>query len=491
MYSGFFDVAPDNGLTADDIFDQSRVRRYNIEISSSDIAKLNADISAEEYVPCTVTTDYGDISATTYKGVGCRYKGAVGSLLKCLEPTTGRPNGDCRKLSIKVDANKYRDDDQKIDGVKRLLFHGMAVDESLVGERLAYNAMNDLGIPAPRAAHGQLYVNGEFDGIYSMIEETGNTITKRYYGDDANNGKGATYKDLWFTAGEVSTAALEESLSAGKEDHAFIQQTYNMIQTASDCATFEQYFDVDSIAKITAFNDYIGQTDDWRYRHNFNFYVNEDLMGSKKLVMLPWDYDRIDDKSGGLPTRRNRVASWMNAKPGGAQCYQQDPPSQVMGYGGFASTYQRRMDANMPPGVAKPIECDKLTRFISTCGYDKVKAYEKQFAAQLPYSTMSARIDQYANEIASSVKQDSSISDSKWRRGREGLKTFLRNAPAQSPTRGRSGASSFGQQFGGQQSFGQQQLGGFGGFGGGLGGMQSFGGLGGLSGMQSMGGFGR
>jgi hypothetical protein len=47
--------------------------------------------------------------------------------LFCIDRKTNRLNGECRKLSIKVDANKFRTDSQKINGQKRLMFHGMAV----------------------------------------------------------------------------------------------------------------------------------------------------------------------------------------------------------------------------------------------------------------------------------------------------------------------------------------------------------------------------
>jgi hypothetical protein len=30
-----------------------------------------------------------------------------------------------------------------------------------------------------------------------------------------------------------------------------------------------KYFDTDAIVDVTAFNELVGQTDDWRYLHNF------------------------------------------------------------------------------------------------------------------------------------------------------------------------------------------------------------------------------
>jgi spore coat protein CotH len=432
-------------------FDQNVVRKYNIEISQSDIRTLNGDISAEEYVPCSITTDYQSGYDTTYQGTGCRYKGAVGSLLRCLDSKTGRPNGECRKLSFKVDANKYRDDDQKIDGNKRLNFHGMAVDKALVTERTMYNAMRELGIAAPRAAHAELYVNGKFDGIYVLVEDVNTPFSKHNFGTDINEGKGAIYKDVWFLPEQMNTYSLDEHLTSGDEQHQFMMEIYNQLPYM-DCATFESYFDIDSIAKITAFNDLIGQTDDWRYRHNLYWYVKDDGY-SKKLVLIPWDYDRIDDQNGGLQARRQRVATWANSKPGTYKCSNNSPDPSVAGLAyatGFERTYLTRMSKGLPPGVNKPIECDDITQKISQCGYDKVKSYFNQYKAQMSPSAFAARIDQYKNQIASSVAQDSSVQNYEWSNGIASLKRFLQNAPAMAPTKGGYGSfgSSFGSTFG-------------------------------------------
>jgi spore coat protein CotH len=188
-----------------------------------------------------------------------------------VDSKTGRLNGDCRKLSIKVDANKYRDDKQKINGMRRLSFHGMAVDESLVSERTSYNLMRSVGIAAPRASHGELYINGNFDGIYAMVQEVNEELMEKSFKEDNLDGEGAIYKDLMFMESQLNEQWLEEHLQGGVAAHSHMLMVGNAIQNAreGDCSVLKEHFDTDAIVNVTAFNELIGQSDDWRYLHNF------------------------------------------------------------------------------------------------------------------------------------------------------------------------------------------------------------------------------
>ena len=107
---------------------------FGIELEPRDLAKLDADPKAEEYVPCNVTVDYGSKKhARTFVGAGCRYKGAIGSFAGCTDPGTGakaEPSPACRKLSWKIHASKFANSSElhtkkkTIEGERILLFHG-------------------------------------------------------------------------------------------------------------------------------------------------------------------------------------------------------------------------------------------------------------------------------------------------------------------------------------------------------------------------------
>ena len=53
----------------------------------------------------------------------------------------------CVKLSMKVKIN-HTDDDLKFHGLKKLQFHAMNTDASLMRERLSYYLFREMGIPA-------------------------------------------------------------------------------------------------------------------------------------------------------------------------------------------------------------------------------------------------------------------------------------------------------------------------------------------------------
>jgi len=431
------------GDTPAEVFNQNKVRKYNIEISSNNLRILNSDISAEKYVPCTLITDYGSATARTYTGVGCRYKGAVGSLLGCLDENTGKLNGKCRKLSFKIDANKFREDNQKIDGMKRLQLHGMAVDRSLVSERLSYNMLRAAGIAAPQATHAEVYVNGYFDGIYMAIQEISTSLTKVEFADDAKKGKGAVYKDYWFRKDQSTEKWLDKHHQSGKKDHGFVIEVYRAIEKASetDCAMIEKYFDTDSIAAITAINDLVGQTDDWRLRHNFFWYVREEWDGTKKMVMVPWDYDRLDDNGGGLDFRRKKQSTWWqstNFNYNSQECLNPQEDGSVQGWQyatGNRGVILRRKRNALPPDAASPIQCDKITRMLANCVYDKVKQKYNMFRQQFTPARMDVKINAYRNQIKNIVAQDSSITNYEWSAGIRGLKRYLRSAPSYAATR--------------------------------------------------------
>ena len=187
-------------LTSKHVFDDDEFRSYNLQLSSRDVKMLVADPTLELYVPCTFTTDYGTELAKTVTGAGCRYKGSVGSLRMCVDGATKKENGECRKLSLKVDVNKFRQDSNNMNGLGKYVFNGMPVDYSLMSERVVYSLYQDADITSSRAVHAKIYVNGNFNGVYTMVENLDTGFMRRNFKNDDNEGRGGIYKDPWFNS---------------------------------------------------------------------------------------------------------------------------------------------------------------------------------------------------------------------------------------------------------------------------------------------------
>ena len=65
---------------ASSIFDRSEVLTFELEVDPENMAFLDADPVAEEYVPATLKFE-----GEEYAEVGLRYKGSIGSFVGCTE----------------------------------------------------------------------------------------------------------------------------------------------------------------------------------------------------------------------------------------------------------------------------------------------------------------------------------------------------------------------------------------------------------------------
>jgi spore coat protein H len=72
-------------------------------------------------------------------------------------------------------------------------------DPSKLRERLAYHMFRQFGVPAPRAVHATLTVNGESLGLYSLVEQVDGRFARARFAD---GGDGNIYKERWPTSSE-------------------------------------------------------------------------------------------------------------------------------------------------------------------------------------------------------------------------------------------------------------------------------------------------
>lgn len=401
----------DSYLKKKDIFDQEVLRSYNLEISPQDFARMKMDPSKEEYYPCTFTVDYGEITEQSFPGAGCRYKGSVGSLRMCLDPNSRREDGTCRKLSLKVDTNKFNTESQKVAGLRKFNFHGMAVDHSLLAERSVYNMFQVAGVASPRAVNAKIYINGQYDGVYGNVEAPDEEFTKRHFKDDFNKGKGALYKEAW-----IENRGIEwftKHRENGKDEDAFMMEVVRAVEAAdvnSADYVLEKYFDTESFVNVTAINTLVGATDDWRIRHNFWWYVREDENG-KKLVMIPWDYDRINDERadsrGPAPGR-----AWHDTIPKyNSKCTLREKSAmeraRAEGHRGKQLQFWAEVNELLPPNVEIPVQCDQITHLLSAALKDDVDRRVLEFADVTSSSEMiDGNLNKWYQQLAPAIAQD-------------------------------------------------------------------------------------
>jgi len=405
--------------SADYFFDPTQLRSFNIELEQNHLRQLMRDPTKEEYVPCSVVTDYGSATQQRrFTRAGCRYKGSVGSLRMCVNPLTNRfDRTGCRKLSLKVDANKFRDDKQTIYGMDKLIFNGMPVDFSLVSERLAYSLFQTVGVIAARSVHAKVFVNGQFDSVYTMVEPLDGSFTQHRFGQDSYAGEGGLYKDAWFSrasmpAGQGELQYFADLHQSGRPEHQFMVKVLDAVEaaplTAQGAAQFvAEFFDQDSIVNVTAVNTLIGATDDWRQRHNFFWYVRvSDGDARPKLVMLPWDYDRINDDKAVDRVKQK----WYDLRVAGPACANPllDPEAKAreasQGYPAEVYKYWLAVWSELPPDLERPVQCDKFTKLVAVALKEKVLARVMELQQKINLDVIESYISQFREQIAEAVE---------------------------------------------------------------------------------------
>lgn len=292
------------------VFDEDTIRRYDILIDSADLASIDANPMTEQYVEATLVVE-GD----TMRHVGVRYKGNEGAWYQCVEggPWGGGGAKRC-PLSMQVKVN-WKTKDTTFLGLKRFQLHTLGTDDSKLVQRVSYWFFHQMGVPVPRVAHVEVWINGVFEGLYAHVEEIDGRFLRAHF----PNGSGNLYKEIWplrYDGTPQSEASLLNALKTNEEQGAVGSlSTFGQELSADSTlpqirASIERHMDIGEAMAIVAVSYSIDDDDGvfhWYALNAFetssakphNFYWYEEPAGGK-VHLIPWDLDLTLDKVGQL-----------------------------------------------------------------------------------------------------------------------------------------------------------------------------------------------
>src|SRR5689334_2540584 len=151
----------------DRLFTNGAVRYIKIEMPLENVAALKRD--ARTYVSCTIHEE-----ETIYTNVAVRLKG-VGSF---------RPIDQKPSLSFKF--NKWVAK-QEFYGMSRIALNNSVQDPTYVNEALCTQLFRDIGVPAARATHAWVHLNGRDLGMYVLVEGINKDFLRRHFSSDSGN----------------------------------------------------------------------------------------------------------------------------------------------------------------------------------------------------------------------------------------------------------------------------------------------------------------
>src|SRR4051812_25862823 len=149
--------------TVDDLFDESLLHEVRIDIRAKDWAFLKANPELDIYFVCNFHWSFHGRDIVVPQ-VGCRNRGSG--------------SRSAVKPGLRVEIEKY-DKDRRFLGLRTIVLRNNTQDASMMHERISMAFMRRMGLPAPRNTHTRLYVNGQYAGLYTMVEEVDDVFAKK------------------------------------------------------------------------------------------------------------------------------------------------------------------------------------------------------------------------------------------------------------------------------------------------------------------------
>jgi uncharacterized protein (TIGR03437 family) len=151
--------------TIDDFFDRSQLQELRVTIDPAGWQTLRDNYLENTYYRCDV--EWQGIRLT---GCGLRSRGS-GSRSPI-------------KPGLTLDFSRFNSS-QRLVGLKSVVLRNLSQDATAMRERISERLFARMGLPYSREAHAKLYINGEYFGLYLMVEPIDKRFLKTRFGDDS------------------------------------------------------------------------------------------------------------------------------------------------------------------------------------------------------------------------------------------------------------------------------------------------------------------
>jgi spore coat protein CotH len=272
----------------DALFDRTRLHDVRITMTETDWARLRATYQENTNYDATLTIDGETIPDSSIRSRG-----------------SGTRNGI--KPGLRVDfARKVKT--QTFRGFKVLVLDNMYNDASLLREQLAFSVFEEMGIRVPREAYARLTVNGQYWGLYAIVEP----IDKIFVTTHVDGGGGNLFEYNAPSALPGQPPGWDFALSRGQTIDDYVPSPFEPKTNEDDLDGTALLAFIRTISETpdAAFIDAISEFVDPRVLLTYyavevataevdgltsffgvnNFYLYQ-LEGTRRFQFIPWDHD--------------------------------------------------------------------------------------------------------------------------------------------------------------------------------------------------------
>ncbi|MCK9452695.1 MAG: CotH kinase family protein [Bacteroidales bacterium] len=259
---------PDAGLVYNDLL----VPRIDISIHPDTLSWIYENVDSDIEFHADFVFDDGE-TRDSIASIGFRLRG-----------NTSRQS---QKKSFKVSFNTWTSGGN-YHGVEKLNLNGEHNDPSIMRAKLMWDLLRKWGIPAPRANHVQLFINGNYHGLYLNVEHIDEEFVEKRFGNkDGNLYKCLYPADLDYLGQNPDLYKLEDNgrrvyeLKRNKEadnysDLASFIDVLNNTSAADFECEMDDVFNTTDYLKVIAADVLCGNWDGYIFnKNNYYLYNNE------------------------------------------------------------------------------------------------------------------------------------------------------------------------------------------------------------------------
>lgn len=240
---------------------------------------------------------------------GLGFEGAYLEVTLAIKGAIGSDRSLSDKAAFRVDLDDIVPG-QRLRGLEGLTLNNMVQDPSGVHEMLAYALFREAGVPAPRVAHVELWMNGAYRGLYLNVESPDDQFLERWFDDPTGNlYEGAYGPDL--NASGVFSLELDEQGINDPVDRSELRPIVALLDgpaTEAAMVEFEALVDLDRTLPMLAGEVILSHWDGYFYYPNNYRIYHEPATG--KITLLPWGVDQTFGGAGGIHSPSGDVAEW-------------------------------------------------------------------------------------------------------------------------------------------------------------------------------------
>lgn len=214
----------------------------------------------------------------------------------------GNTSRQSAKKSFKISFNSFIPGN-KYHGLEKMNLNGSSSDPSNIRVKLYWDALREVGLRGSRTSHVNLYINGEFKGVYTHVEH----IDEEFCDTHFENGDGNLWKclypgDLAYLGNSPEDYKLEVfgrrvyelKTNNAADDYSALAEFIGLINNAPPSTlvcSLAPKFDINEYLRYAAIDVLFGNWDGYSFNMN-NYYLYEDP-STHQVHYMAYDLDNV------------------------------------------------------------------------------------------------------------------------------------------------------------------------------------------------------